>query len=76
MIMEFFCERIDSGSLLIVEHDGMQFAHLLRDEELRGHFDKAYLFWKSALGLKFAALGLKKGRHEINDLSAQLEAMP
>lgn len=74
--MLFYVERIDSGSLLIVEHEGMEFAHLLRDEELRGHFDKAFLFWKSALGLKFAALGLKKGCREIFDLSAQLEAMP
>lgn len=73
--MEFYVERIDSGALLIVEHDGMQFAHLLRDEELRGHFDKAYLFWKSALGLKYCALGLKKGCQDIFDLSAQLEAI-
>lgn len=73
--MEFFCERIDSGSLLIVQHDGMQFAHLLRDEELRNHYDRKFLFWVAVLDLKFAALGLKKGRHEINDLSAQLEAI-
>lgn len=71
----FFCERIDSGSLLIVQHEGMEFAHLLRDDELRGHFDKAYLFWKSALGLKYCALGLKKSNQEIFDLSAQLEAI-
>lgn len=74
--MIFYCERMDSGSLLIVEHDGRQFAHLIRDEELRGHFDTVWLFWMAVLGLKYASLGLFKTKNVIDDLCAQLERLP
>ena len=73
--MKFHCERMDSGSLLIVEHDGRQFAHLIRDEELRGHFDKQFLFWMAVLGLKYAALGLFKTKNVIDDFLSDLEAI-
>lgn len=73
--MMFHVERLDSGYLLIVTGTDSQYARLLRDEELRNHYDRAFLFWVAVLDLKFAALGLKKGRQEINDLSEQLRAM-
>lgn len=75
MIMEFYCERMDSGSLLIVEHDGRQFAQLIRDEDFQGHYDKPFLFWMAVLGLKYACLGLFKNKQVIDDFSADLECL-
>lgn len=71
--MMFHVERIDCGYLLIVTGTDSQYARLLRDEELRNHYDRAFLFWVAVLDLKYACLGLRKGRGEIFDLSAQLE---
>lgn len=73
--MKFHTERLDSGCLLIVEHDGRQFAHLIRDEELIGHFDRQFLFWMAVLGLKCAALGLLKTKNVIDDFLSDLEAV-
>lgn len=58
--MKFHTERQDSGTLLIVGHNGQQWARLIRDCDFQNHYDKQFLFWMAALNLKYLALGLKK----------------
>lgn len=60
--MKWTIERQDSGVLLIVTHNGQQWARLIRDSEYRDHYDRYFLFWMAVLNLKYAALGLWKNR--------------
>lgn len=73
--MKWHCERNEGGWLIVCD-TGQQYAALIKSSDFENHYDKSYLFWSNVLNVKYAALGLKKCRHEINDLSAQLEAMP
>lgn len=73
--MKFKTERLDSGCLLIAEHDGREFAQLIRDEDFSNHYDKQFLFWMAVLGLKYACLGLFKTKRVIDDFSVDLEAI-
>lgn len=67
--MKWSTEHQDSGVLLIVEHDGQQWARLIRDAEYRDHYDRHFLFWMAILNLKYAALGLWKTRRTRLDFT-------
>lgn len=71
--MKWHTERQDSGVLIIVEHDGKQWARLIRDGEFRDHYDSPWLFWVTIVNLKYAALGLLKTARVIADLSEDLK---
>lgn len=62
-------EKTDGGTLLIVDHNGQQWARLITREELKKHYDQKYLFWSSILNLKFAALGMKKTGRDLIDFA-------
>lgn len=73
--MKFHAEKQDSGTLLIVEHEGQQWAVLIRNSDFENHYDPHFLFWIAILNLKYSALGLWKYRRTMLDFSADLEAI-
>lgn len=66
--MKWHTENQDGGTLLVVEHDGQQWATLIRDSEMENHYDRHFLFWHAVLNLKYAALGLWKTGRTLLDL--------
>lgn len=67
--MIWHTERQDSGTLIIVEHNGKQWARLIRDAEIENHYDRYFLFWMAILNLKFAALDWQKTKRVMLDFS-------
>lgn len=63
--MNWHSERIDGGTLLVVESNLGQFARLIRNEEIKGHHDPAWLFWSAVLDLKYAAMGFSKSQADV-----------
>jgi len=70
--LTWHAERHDSGTLIVVSANGKQWASLITDNAFRGHYDKPWLFWQTMLGLKYAALGLKKCQRVVGEFLGDL----